>query len=180
MSMLDSEYIHSHYGINANLVIRILVGEQLSIELTTTNTGNEVVTLTEALHAYFYVSDITKIKINGLNECDYVDLIDNNSLKTQAGPIEFAEELGRVYLDTTADCLIEDPILNRTIKIIKTDSQSTVVWNPWQSTAAQMDDLGSAGWRSMVCVESANALENTVKVAPGEQHTLSVNYSVTR
>ncbi len=179
MTMLDSEYSISHLGIKAKLAIRISIGEELSIALTTTNTGNEAITMTEALHAYFCIGDIAHIKISGLNECDYVDLVDGNSLKTQSGAIEFSEELGRVYLDTTADCLIEDPVLHRTLRITKTGSQSTVVWNPWLETASTMDDLGPEGWRSMVCVESANALADAVTVAPGEQHTLSVTYSVT-
>jgi dihydroxy-acid dehydratase len=29
----------------------------------------------------------------------------------------------------------------------------------------------------MVCVESANAMDNVVTVAPGETHTLTVSYS---
>ena len=131
------------------------------------------------MHAYFYVSDITQIKISGLSGCDYVDLIDGNALKIQSGAIEFSEELGRVYVDTTVDCLIEDPLLSRSIRVSKTASQSTVVWNPWRETATNMDDLGATGWTSMVCVESANALENTVSVESGAQHTLNVIYSVT-
>jgi dihydroxy-acid dehydratase len=30
----------------------------------------------------------------------------------------------------------------------------------------------------MVCVESANAMDNLVSVEPGETHTLAVTYSV--
>jgi D-hexose-6-phosphate mutarotase len=179
MTMLDSEHSQSHFTIGASLAIRISIGEQLSIELTTTNTGNKTITLTEALHAYFYVGDIVQIKINGLSECGYIDLIDGNTLKTQTGAIQFCEELGRVYIDSTVDCLVEDSDLNRTITIAKTGSQSTVVWNPWLDTATTMDDLGPSGWRTMVCVESANALKNTVRVDAGEQHSLCVTYSVT-
>jgi len=178
MTMLDSDHSLSHFGICASLAIRISVGEQLSIELTTTNTGHDSITLTEALHAYFYIGDIAQIKINGLSKSDYVDLIDSNILKTQASAIQFSEEVGRVYLDTTVDCLVEDSDLNRTITIAKTGSQSTVVWNPWLDTATRMDDLGPSGWRSMVCVESANALKNMVRVDAGEKHSLCVTYSV--
>jgi D-hexose-6-phosphate mutarotase len=42
-----------------------------------------------------------------------------------------------------------------------------------------MGDFGSdTGYRSMVCVESANAASNVVKIAPGDTHTLRVIYSV--
>lgn len=36
---------------------------------------------------------------------------------------------------------------------------------PWAETAAKMDDLGGNGWRDMVCVESASAIENSVTLA---------------
>ena len=40
-----------------------------------------------------------------------------------------------------------------------------------------MGDFGPDGWREMVCVESANALENVVTVKAGASHTLAVEYS---
>ncbi len=178
MTLRDSESAVNPLCVNASLSVRISIGEVLSIDLTTTNTGSDVLKLTEALHAYFYVSDVAQVEINGLSECDYVDLIDNNTIKTQAGAISFSGELGRVYLKTTSDCLINDPILLRKIRIAKTGSQSTVVWNPSIDTAIKMDDLGPLGWRTMVCAESANALTDTVCIEAGQQHTLSVTYSV--
>lgn len=40
-----------------------------------------------------------------------------------------------------------------------------------------MGDLGpDAGWRRMLCVESGNALDNVVEIAPGQAHTLGVVY----
>jgi glucose-6-phosphate 1-epimerase len=41
-----------------------------------------------------------------------------------------------------------------------------------------MYDLGPVDWQKMVCVESANALENFVTIEPEGQHTLTVKYSV--
>lgn len=166
-------------GIPATLSIRITVGEFLSVELTTTSTASETITFTEALHTYFKVSDISRVQIFGLNACRYVDLIDNNSIKTQSDSISFSEETGRVYVGTDADCFLVDPGLKRTIRVSKSGSQSTVVWNPWLDTATKMDDLGPTGWKTMVCIESANALQNTVTLAPGAHHTIAVNYSVT-
>jgi len=40
-----------------------------------------------------------------------------------------------------------------------------------------MGDMGQPdGWREMLCVESANANGNVVKVAAGTRHTLIVEY----
>jgi D-hexose-6-phosphate mutarotase len=71
-----------------------------------------------------------------------------------------------------------DRTLGRTIKIEKSGSHSTVVWNPWLETATKMNDLGSVAWKKMVCVETANALDNFVTLEPRSQHTLTVRYSI--
>ena len=164
--------------IEALLRVKITISDILTIELITTNVGKTPIIYTEALHAYFTVSDIAQIHINGLNDCQYVDLIDNNTLKTQNDVVQFTQELGRVYVDTSAACTIHDPGLARVIHIEKYGSQSTVVWNPWLETASNMPDLGPDAWRLMVCVESANALKNTVCLQPGEQQAMRVVYAV--
>ncbi len=102
--------------------------------------------------------------------------------KKQSGAIGFDGEVDRVYVNTPADCVIEDAGLKRRIRIAKTGALSTIVWTPWTEKADKMGDMGTgksgAGWREMVCVESANAMDNLVTVAPGETHTLAVTYSV--
>lgn len=178
MTMCDAPAACEHYALSAALSIRIAIGETLSLSLSTTNMENQAITMTEALHAYFYVSDIRQVSIQGLNGCEYVDLIDQNAVKSQSGPVTFAGETGRVYVNTQKDCLIVDRELGRSILVEKSGSQSTVVWNPWAVTASKMDDLGPTGWQTMVCLESANAFKNAVMLGAGETHTLSVKYSV--
>lgn len=178
LSMGAADLRYKDLNFNADLALRILIGQKLSLTLTTTNTSHKPLVLTEAFHAYFKVRDISEINITGLNECQYIDLLEANTLKTQAGTIDFTGELGRVYLNTTSACCIEDRALGRKIRISKSQSLSTVVWNPWLLTASKMDDLGSTGWRGMVCVETANAFANAVTIAPGEKHAMGVTYAV--
>jgi len=165
-------------AVSAKLSVCISIGETLSVALTTTNTGEQTICLTEALHAYLNVGAISRIHIEGLNGYSYVDLIDRQLVKTQNGVVKFSGEMGRVYLNTKSDCLIVDRMYGRSIKIEKTGSQSTVIWNPGLDTASKMDDLGPIAWQKMVCVESANALDNQITLKPGDQHTLAVRYSV--
>jgi D-hexose-6-phosphate mutarotase len=56
----------------------------------------------------------------------------------------------------------------------KTGSTTTVVWNPWHEKASTMADLGDEQWRSMLCVEAANAADNAVHLAGGARHTMRV------
>lgn len=179
LSMVPTHEAATRYPLRASLVTRISVGETLSISLTTLNTGEDPITVTEALHAYFKVGDVEDIHIEGLNGCDYIDLIDQNIRKAQVDAIRFSGETGRVYVNTLNDCSIIDRTLGRTIKIEKSGSRSTVVWNPWFETGSKMNDLGPVAWKKMVCVESANALNNFVTLEPRGQHTLTVRYSIT-
>jgi D-hexose-6-phosphate mutarotase len=122
------------------------------------------------------------VTVSGLEGATFHDKVDNFATRKQSGAIGFSGEVDRVYVDTPADCVIVDPGLKRRIRIAKTGSQSTIVWTPWTEKAEKMGDMGrgksGAGWREMVCVESANAMDNVVTVAPGETHTLAVTYSV--
>lgn len=156
----------------------VTVGKALMLELITENTGNAPFEIGEALHTYFAISDADNIRITGLEGCTYLDKVEEFRRKTQAGAITIASEVDRVYINTEADCLIEDRGLKRRIRIAKRGSRSTVVWNPWVEKCAKMGDLGGdTGYRGMVCVESANAAENIVSIAPGAVHSLRVEYS---
>lgn len=160
------------------LELTLIVGETLRMELSTENTGETDFVISEALHPYFRVGDIGAVKITGLAGCDYWDKVGLSTLKIQDGIIRFSGETDRIYIDTAAECVIEDDMLKRRIRISKSGSLSTVIWTPWTAKAGRMGDLGQPdGWREMVCVESANAVENSVTVAAGTRHTLMVKYS---
>jgi glucose-6-phosphate 1-epimerase len=155
------------------------VGKTLTAELITENTGNTAFEIGEALHTYFTISDVDALRITGMEGCTYLDKVGVAETRTQQGAIQIASEVDRIYIDTEADCLIEDRRFERRIRITKSGSRSNVVWNPWIEKSAKMGDFGSTtGYRGMVCVESANAASNTVTVSPGDAHSLRVVYSI--
>lgn len=154
----------------------LTIGKSLTLELTTVNHSSQSVIVGQALHTYFKVDDVRHTTINGLQGKDYLDKVDKFKRKTQSGPICIHTEVDRVYLQTADDIIIDDN--KRKIIIKKQGSHSTVVWNPWKAAAAKMGDLGPDGYLEMLCVESANAAEDTVTIKPGECHTLFVKYEV--
>jgi glucose-6-phosphate 1-epimerase len=160
------------------LEVRYTLGDALEIELLTRNDTDQPLVLGEALHTYFMVSDVRHATVVGLEGCEYLDKVDGGARKRQEGPITFNGETDRVYLGTTADCCIEDSGLQRRIRIEKQGSRSTVVWTPWHEKAAKMGDFEEDGYLRMVCVESANAADDVLTLAPGEEHRLWVRYSV--
>lgn len=156
----------------------ITIGQSLRHELVTTNLDSEPMELGEALHTYFQVGDVRQVSVNGLEGRDYLDKVRDFARDTQAGPLRFRGEVDRIYLDAPATTEIRDPRMNRRIIIRSQGSRSTVVWNPWIEKAAAMGDLGPNGYRNMLCVETANAAEDTVTLAPGAQHRLVARYTI--
>lgn len=159
----------------SELELTLRIGSTLRMTLATTNCGSESFLLGEALHTYFQVSDVEQVIVHGLEGGEYLDKVENFARKRQSGALAFNGETDRVYVDTEAECVIEDAGLRRRIRIAKSGSRTTVVWNPWQEKGAKMADVGE-GWRRMLCVESANAAHNRVMVAPGETHVMAVEY----
>lgn len=178
LTLEQDETTRKQWPYPSEVIMRYVVGAMLECELITRNTGSEDFMLGDALHTYFEVSDIRQARIDGLDDCLYVDKVDGGARKRQVGPVTISGEVDRIYLGSTADCLIEDPQWQRRIRVSKRGSASTVVWNPWSEKAAKMGDLGDQGYLNMVCVESANAADDVVKVRPGGEHALRVRYAV--
>ena len=178
MMLLESDTTRAMWPHPGTVEIRVSVGKTLKIALTTHNSGDTDFAISEALHTYFHVGDIATARVLGLDGCEYMDKAGGGGRHRQQGAISFSGETDRVYVNTEAPCVIEDARLQRRIRIAKSGSRSTVVWTPWAEKADKMGDFGPDGWRTMVCVESANALENTVTVKAGTSHTLALEYSV--
>ena len=176
--LVESDATRAQWPHSSTVQLEVTVGKVLRVELVTTNTGNEPFELGEALHTYFQISDVANMTIRGLENCEYLDKVKDFARFNQQDGIVVESEVDRVYVNTSADCVIEDKGLKRAIRIAKQGSKSTVVWNPWTEKAEKMGDFGPALHGDMVCVESGNALENVVTLAPGETHKLVAVYSV--
>jgi len=176
--LVQTETTRAQWPHPSSAELVVTVGADLRVELVTRNEGNTPFVLGEALHTYFHIGDVADVAIRGLESCDYLDKVNDFARAKQQGAIVIESEVDRVYLNTQADCLIEDRGLKRRIRIAQQGSRSTVVWNPWIEKAEKMGDFGPEGHRGMVCVETANALENVVTVAPGAEHRMLAVISV--
>ena len=155
---------------------RVTISKTLKLELITTNQSNDTIVISQAMHTYFAVDDITQTIVMGLDDKTYLDKPDEFKRKNQSGPVHFDSEVDRIYLNSPDAVTIDDQ--KRKIHISKQGSQSTVIWNPWRDVAVKMGDLGEHGFRKMLCVESANAAEDTVQISPGQSHSLQAHYDI--
>jgi glucose-6-phosphate 1-epimerase len=152
---------------------RVEVSDKLSASLIIENTDKNDLSFSAALHSYFNVSEISNIKVSGLDGRPFIDTLDDTN-HVQQGDICFDAEIDRIYLDTEDVCVIDDPDMKRRIKVSKSGSRSTVVWNPWTDKAKRMPDFGDDEFHTMLCVETTNADKDARKLAFEETHTLQV------
>lgn len=161
------------YPLDLGYRYTVRFGEQLQVALTVTSPSSPLV-LDEALHTYFAVSDVRTISVRGLHGVGYLDKTAAGADGTQEGDVRFSAETDRVYAGAPVTEIVDG---SRRTRLMPSGSASTVVWNPWADRAREMGEFGDDEWTSMVCVETANALERAVDVPAGGSATLGVTIS---
>jgi glucose-6-phosphate 1-epimerase len=177
---LDCGVLESpHVPNGLRLTHEVRAGQELSMALTVRNPADGPATFEEALHTYLAVGDVRQVSVAGLEGTAYVDKVDGAKRKTQTDAlITIGGETDRLYLDTGAAIALTDPGLGRRIRVEKTGSRSTVVWNPWVAKSRAMADFGDDEWPGMICIETANAADNAVTVPPHASHSMTATISV--
>ncbi len=177
---LDGDTLASlHVPRTLMLAYELRLGRGLSMALTVTNRGDAPIAFEEALHTYFAVGDVRQVRVAGFEGATYVDKADGARRKTQAETfVTIGGETDRLYLDTGSAVTLTDPGFGRRIRVEKTGSRSTVVWNPWVAKSRAMPDFGDDEWPGMICIETANAADDAVTVPPHASHSMTAGISV--
>jgi D-hexose-6-phosphate mutarotase len=162
---------------NLRTEFSVTVADTLTMELAAANESCDGAIEFEAcLHTYFQVGDIGAVSITGLENAAYLNFAggDTGTRKpAENAAIKIQRETNRTYLDTTSPVEIRDDNLKRIIRVEKSGSKSTVVWNPW-TTQKLPDDFDPVEYQKMVCVESGNVKSNKISLAPGKSTSLKV------
>lgn len=159
--------------------LEVQVGKQLQMALVTENQSQQDWVVTQALHTYFEVSDLSNVEVLGLEGLAYLDKVEEYARKKQQGSIQPAgEEIDRVYLASVQPVSIVDKGYRRRIHIEKAHSQTIVVWNPGAQKGPKMADMTSDGYRQMICVETVNAADEQIRLACGARYSMETTYRV--
>jgi glucose-6-phosphate 1-epimerase len=154
--------------------ISLVVGKVLELTLTYRNKGSEAFVCSDALHTYFNISDISKIGILGLGGHYYYWGAGKEADNRQAEDLlTISKEENRRYINHSGDCSLKDEGWKRNIGVAKHGSRVTVVWNPWIEASKTMGDLPNDGYQTFVCIEAANAYDDSIMLQPGESHSIS-------
>ena len=164
----------------AQALLFVDIGRTLTIRLETENIGNTSFTITDALHTYVRVGDVSRVRIDGLDGATYRDNAAGGRITHQDGPLTVSKETVALFDIAPAVANIVDPVLKRCISVMREpDSRSTIVWNPG-ATAAAMADIPKGGEAGFVCVESGDIGAAAITLEPGDCHACGVTYAVAR
>ncbi|AXM97377.1 D-hexose-6-phosphate mutarotase [Pseudomonas plecoglossicida] len=159
---------------DVELKLLVVLGDELELSLSSRNMGNTPVTISQALHSYFAVSDVRQARVEGVDGLGYIETLADWKQRQQQGALAFGGETDRIYLDTAPTLSIVDPHWNRRITLTSSGSRSAVIWNPWTERAKELADMADDGWQRMLCIETANVWDDVVTLAPGQRHGLGV------
>ncbi len=162
---------------DVGLTFVVRLADDLGMSLETHNRGTEPLTLSQALHSYFAVSDVRQVSVEGLQGCRYIDTLQDWQELRQQDDLRFSAETDRIYLDTAARLSIIDPGWGRRIHLDSRGSRSAVLWNPWIDKARRLSQFPADAWQNMLCIETANVLEDVVQLNAGERHRLELRLS---
>ncbi|KAL0351050.1 UNVERIFIED_CONTAM: putative glucose-6-phosphate 1-epimerase [Sesamum radiatum] len=133
------------------------------------NTDSKAFSFTFALCNYLSVSDISEVRVEGLETLDYFDnLLQRERYTEQADAITFDGEIDRVYLYTPTKIAVIDHEKKRTFVLRKEGMPDAAVWNPWDKKAKAIPDFGDEDYKTMLCVDSAS-LETPIALKPCEE-----------
>jgi glucose-6-phosphate 1-epimerase len=169
LELNDTQESMQLWAYRFKLTLTCTISEKLIMELTTTNLDAKPFKITQALHSYFEISDISNIAVSGLSGKPYLDALTGEYCK-QEGDITFDKETDSVYQEVKSEIRLRDK--NRTICILNEGSSSAVIWNPWIEKCKRMGGMRDDAYHNFVCIESANAYEDFKIIESGKSHTL--------
>lgn len=164
-------------GLPLALSMELRVGRVLEQRLVTRNTGAATVVFSQALHNYLRVGDADAVSVSGVDGLAYLDKNDDYRRDRQSGDWRLSDapdpgRSDRIYRGGGGVYALDDPRLDRRIRLTVEGAGGLVIWNPGEAGAARAVDLRAMDWQGFVCVEPANLDVERVALAPGATHTL--------
>jgi len=112
LSTASDESTRHWWPFDFRLEYRITVGTSLRLELVVQNSGQTALRFEEALHTYFKVGDVGRVRVRGLDGVAYLDNRDGNREKTQPGDLILSRQTDNAYQDALGPVEVIDPLLS--------------------------------------------------------------------
>lgn len=110
---------------------------------------------TAALHSYFAVEDIAWVEVSGLGNT-FIDKVNNGQPGTSDnGRQTYPDRVDRIHTQPDDCSVIVDKQGQRTLEVHHHYQTDVVTWNPGPELSCSMSDMANEGYKTMVCVETA-------------------------
>lgn len=144
-----------------------LAPQRLAARLSILNTDKAAFGFSAALHTYFRVGDIERVRVVGLQGIRYRNRQPWDETETQMiEELAIAGEVDRVFMDSPSCVKLKDPVLGRAIRISQEGFRDSVLWNPGAELAAGLSEFEPHEYREMLCVEAAQVM-HPIALPPG-------------
>jgi len=173
LQLCSSEVTKAYWPHDFCAEVTITVGLSLVVSLKVTNNSEEAFEYGCALHTYYGLSAIENLSIEGLQGRSYYNQLTGEYSIQEEALLKIKEPLTRHYLNTEGQVIIEDQVFHQRIRVEKSGSKVTTVWNPGEEACAQIADLPEDAYETFVCVEATNAFDYQISLAPGESYETS-------
>ncbi|EAR10525.1 D-hexose-6-phosphate mutarotase [Reinekea blandensis] len=154
----------------ARVELLVSIGATLVMSLSTENLGDEPFLISQALHSYFRCNNIDDVRLHGLSGACYNDKVTGENAYVPSDLV-INREIDWVIQDSgEAIALIEAG--QPRFKLSRIGSRSVILWNPWIEKAKTLSHFNEEEYRQMICIEAANATEDSRLVKPRQSHVL--------
>ena len=154
---------------NTSLKLTITLSEQLKVSLSTTNNEDYSIKFSQALHSYFNIQDIKRLKVGGLVNTHYIEF--SQSKQQTSNDVTIYKETDRMYYNASKKQFLKTD--QGIIVVEREHSSSCVLWNPWIDKSKRLSNFNHDDYLEMICLEACNILDDSVELKSGDTTTLS-------
>lgn len=173
LGLKDSPETRALWPFPFELKLVVTLGDCLRLALTTGNTGDRPMPVTQSFHPYLLVRDIRRTTVGRIEGARCRDFLTGREF-VQEGPLAFSGETDLLVHPPANGCVAFDEGLGRTIAITFRGTRTLVLWNPWEEKAKRLEDLGDDEYRRLLCIEPVNTRDTAVEIPPGKTAALSL------
>lgn len=145
------------------------LGQSMGLRLETQHEDSQPCQFSHALHAYWRISDVADVAVDGLDGAHGYDELSRSACE-QKGELRVAGGCQRVF-EHAGTLELQDEAWHRRLSIDTGDSASTVVWHPG---SRPLLGVGGGEASGFVRVEAASSAADSFSLAPGQQARLSL------
>ncbi|MNZ78557.1 putative glucose-6-phosphate 1-epimerase [compost metagenome] len=172
----DDEGVRLHWQLKLcdwQVDLHAHLGERMDLRLSTEHQDDMPCQMSQALHAYWRIGDVSEIALSGLEGAQGYDQL-SRQVCQQEGELRVDGGCQRVF-QHDGELQLNDHAWDRALCIDTGDTADTVVWHPGSRP------LLGVTWNEIsefVCVEAASGGTDSLCLKPGERAHLSLQARV--